>query len=125
MFVLNILISIALGFKPPITWGMYADVADFNEWRTGRRATGMTFSATTFSQKLGSTIGSAALLFVLASLGYQANTLQGDASLQGIVYMQTAIPGMLAILTAGTLLFYKLDRNKLAQIQLDLQKRNA
>jgi len=50
IFLLNFLISIALGFKPPITWGMYADVADFNEWKTGRCATGMTFSATTFSQ---------------------------------------------------------------------------
>jgi GPH family glycoside/pentoside/hexuronide:cation symporter len=32
---------------------MYADTADYNEWRTGRRATAMTFAAATFSQKLG------------------------------------------------------------------------
>jgi GPH family glycoside/pentoside/hexuronide:cation symporter len=29
---------------------MYADTADYNEWRTGRRATAMTFAAATFSQ---------------------------------------------------------------------------
>ena len=45
MFTLNILISLALGPKSPLTWSMYADTADFNEWRTGRRATAMTFSA--------------------------------------------------------------------------------
>ena len=125
IFILNFLISVALGFKPPITWGMYADVADFNEWKTGRRATGMTFSATTFSQKLGSTIGSAALLGVLASLGYQANKIQGDASVSGIVYMQTLIPGILAILTALTLIFYKLNQDTLDQIQIDLTKRHG
>ena len=73
IFLLNFLISVALGVKPPITWGMYADVSDFNEWKTGRRATAMTFAATTFSQKLGSTIGSAVLLSMLAYLGYEAN----------------------------------------------------
>ena len=35
---------------------MYADTADYNEWRTGRRATGMTFAAATFSQKLGTAV---------------------------------------------------------------------
>lgn len=60
MFTLNILISLALGPKSPITWSMYADAADFNEWRTGNRATAMTFSAATFAQKLGSAAGSAA-----------------------------------------------------------------
>ena len=103
---------------------MYADVADFNEWKTGRRATGMTFSATTFSQKLGSTIGSFILLSALAALGYQANQIQGNASVSGIVYMQTLIPGVLAILTAGTLIFYNLDQKRLDSIQLELAERN-
>ncbi|MEP6344147.1 MAG: glycoside-pentoside-hexuronide (GPH):cation symporter [Maricaulaceae bacterium] len=124
IFLLNFLISIALGVKPPITWGMYADLSDFNEWETGRRATGMTFAATTFSQKLGSTIGSAVLLSMLAYFGYEANSIQGDASRQGIVYLQTFIPGVLAIVTASTLLFYKLDQSTLDNIQLELAARS-
>src|SRR5690606_35985075 len=76
MFALNILISVALCFKPPITWAMYADVADYNEWRNGRRATAMTFAATTFSQKIGSAGGSALMLSVLAAMGYQAGQMQ-------------------------------------------------
>ncbi|MEZ4762272.1 MAG: MFS transporter [Calditrichia bacterium] len=31
MFTLNILISLALGPKSPLTWSMYADTADYNE----------------------------------------------------------------------------------------------
>lgn len=124
IFILNFLISIAIGVKPPITWGMYADVSDFNEWKTRRRATGMTFAATTFSQKLGSTIGSAVLLAMLAYFGYEANTVQNDASRQGILYLQTFIPGVLAIVTASTLLFYKLGQSTLDNIQIELAARS-
>lgn len=124
MFVLNILISICLGPKAPITWAMYADVADYNEWRTGRRATGMTFAATTFSQKIGSAAGSAIMLTVLASLGYEANRAQSGASLDGIVYMQTLAPGFFTFLAIIALMFYNLTGPKLEQIQRDLQERN-
>lgn len=124
MFVLNILISVALGFKPPITWAMYADVADYNEWKNGRRATAMTFAATTFSQKIGSAAGSALMLSVLAVMGYQAGKMQAGASLDSIVYMQTIVPGMFALLTAVSLIFYNLTDKQLDNIQLDLKARH-
>lgn len=125
MFALNILISIALGFKPPITWAMYADVADYNEWKNGRRATAMTFAATTFSQKIGSAAGSALMLSVLAVMGYQAGQMQAGASLDSIVYMQTVVPGMFALLTALALVFYNLTDKQLENIQLELQARHS
>lgn len=125
MFAFNILISIALGFKPPITWAMYADVADYNEWKNGRRATGMTFAATTFSQKIGSAIGSALMLSVLAAMGYQAGVMQAGASLDSIVYMQTVVPGLFALLTAASLIFYNLSDKQLESIQNDLAARHS
>lgn len=124
MFALNIVISIALGFKAPITWSMYADVADFNEWKNGRRATGMTFAATTFSQKLGSAGGSFLMLSVLAVMGYQAGQMQAGASLDSIVYMQTLVPGLFALITAFSLFFYNLSDKKLESIQHELKLRD-
>jgi glycoside/pentoside/hexuronide:cation symporter, GPH family len=124
MFVLNILISIALGFKAPITWSMYADVADYNEWKNGRRATGMTFAATTFSQKLGSAGGSFLMLSVLAAMGYQAGKMQLGASLDSIVYMQTLVPGLFASITAVALIFYNLTDKNLSDIQQELKSRD-
>ncbi|MBU2886951.1 MFS transporter [Gilvimarinus agarilyticus] len=121
MFILSMLISLALGPKAPITWAMYADVADYNEWKTGRRATGMTFAATTFSQKIGSAIGSALMLSVLAALGYQANQAQSNASLDGIVYMQTLAPGAFAFIAIIALMFYDLTGDKLTVIQRELE----
>ncbi|MCP8897942.1 MFS transporter [Gilvimarinus sp. HB14] len=123
MFVLSMLISLALGPKAPITWAMYADVADYNEWKTGRRATGMTFAATTFSQKMGSAAGSAIMLSVLAALGYQANQVQSNASLDGIVYMQTLAPGIFAFIAIIALFFYDLTGDKLEVIQKELAER--
>jgi len=123
MFTLNILISLALGPKSPLTWSMYADAADYNEWRTGNRATAMTFSAATFSQKLGSAAGSAAMLGLLSYLGYQANEAQGGASLEGINFLQTALPGIFALIAAVVVVFYNLTNEKLEEIQTELAER--
>ncbi|HEY7774367.1 MAG TPA: MFS transporter [Marinagarivorans sp.] len=125
MFVLNVLISLALGPKSPIAWSMYADTADYNEWKTGRRATAMTFSAATFSQKLGGALGSAGVLWVLASVGYAANQIQEGASLTSIVWLQTLVPAFFAFVAVGALKFYDLSAAKLEQIQLELEERNA
>lgn len=125
MFTLNILISLALGPKSPITWSMYADAADYNEWRTGNRATAMTFSAATFSQKLGSAAGSAAMLGLLGTLGYQANQAQSGASLDGINFLQTALPGIFALIAVIVVSFYNLSNKKLDLIQTELAERAA
>lgn len=124
MFTLNILISLALGPKSPVTWSMYADAADYNEWKTGNRATAMTFSAATFAQKLGGAAGSASMLGVLAYLGYQANEAQSGASMDGINFLQTAAPGIFALIAVVVVLFYNLSNEKLEQIQTDLAERN-
>jgi len=124
-FVFCILISLALGPKSPLTWSMYADTADFNEYRTHRRATAMTFSAATFAQKLGGTLASAGMLSVLAFFGYVAKEAQSDASQLGIVSLQTAIPGFFALLAVFITRFYTLTGAELENIQNELKQRQA
>ncbi len=123
MFILNILISLALGPKSPLTWSMLADTADYNEWKTGRRATGMTFSAASFSQKMGGALGSFAIGAVLASIGYAANEAQSGASQTGIVTLQTIVPGVFAFIAIFALRFYNLTGPQLEQIQAELRTR--
>ena len=125
IFALNILISLALGPKSPLTWSMYADTADYNEWRNGRRATAMTFSAATFAQKLGGSLGSAGMLWILAAIGYAANQAQSDASQTGIALLQTVIPGLFALLAVFVVRSYTLTGNQLARIQDELEQRHA
>ncbi len=125
MFILCALISLALGPKSPLTWSMYADAADYNEWKTGRRATAMTFSAATFSQKLGGALGSAGMLWILAAAGYAAKAAQTDASQFGIVLLQTAIPGVFALLAVFVVRLYPLTSKQLEIIQTDLIERQS
>jgi GPH family glycoside/pentoside/hexuronide:cation symporter len=123
IFTLNILISLSLGPKSPLTWSMYADTADYNEWLHGRRATAMTFAAASFAQKLGGSLGSAGMLWVLAWLGYQAHQAQSDASQTGIALLQTVVPGLFALMAVVVTAFYNLTGTRLESIQADLQAR--
>lgn len=125
MFTMNILISLALGPKSPIAWSMYADTADYTEWKTGRRATGMTFSAATFAQKLGGALGSAVMLWVLSAIGYVANEAQNNASQNGIALLQTVIPGVIAFIAVAAVSFYPLTNIMLEKIQSDLADRET
>ena len=57
ILLFQVLISICAGSIFPLIWSMYADSADYSEWKLGRRATGLIFSASSMSQKLGWTLG--------------------------------------------------------------------
>lgn len=123
IFVVNTLIGLVLGPKSPLAFSMYADTADYTEWKTGRRATAMTFSAANFSQKLGGALASFIIGILLASLGYVANEVQSDASQLGIVLIISVIPGVFALLAALIMRFYALDNKSLEEIQLELAER--
>jgi GPH family glycoside/pentoside/hexuronide:cation symporter len=125
MFALQIVIGLVLGPKSPLAFSMYADAADYNEWRTGRRATALTFAAATFSQKLGTALAAAVMGSVFTALGYVANTAQTTRSQTGIVVLMSFIPALFAFVAAALMMFYKLDKHKMAQIQVDLAERKA
>jgi GPH family glycoside/pentoside/hexuronide:cation symporter len=125
IFTINTLIGLSLGPKSPLAFSMYADTADYTEWKTGRRATGMTFAAANFSQKLGGALASFIIGSVLAALGYVANTAQSNASQTGILVLISIIPGVFALLAAISMQFYKLDNTQLIKIQAELKERKA
>jgi GPH family glycoside/pentoside/hexuronide:cation symporter len=102
---------------------MYADTADYNEWKNGNRATAMTFSAATFAQKLGGALGSAGMLWVLAAIGYVANKAQTGASQNGIALLQTVVPGIFALIAVVVVSFYSLTSEQLEVIQTELAER--
>jgi len=123
MFTLQIMTGLVLGPKSPLAFSMYADTADYNEWRTGRRATALTFAAATFSQKLGTALAAAVMGWLFTALGYVANATQTPRSLTGMVLLMSFIPAGFAWLAAGVMFGYKLDNQQMAIIQADLAKR--
>jgi GPH family glycoside/pentoside/hexuronide:cation symporter len=125
MFVLQAGMGLVLGPKSPLAFSMYADTADYNEWRTGRRATAMTFAAATFSQKLGTAVAVAVIGSVFTSLGYVPNAVQASGSREGIVWLMSFIPAAFAVAAVAVMCFYNLNARQLARIQADLAARKA
>ncbi|MGK9475320.1 MFS transporter [Melioribacter sp. OK-6-Me] len=125
IFVLNIFIGISAGIVLPLIWSMYADIADYSEWKNGRRATGLIFSSSSMSQKFGWTLGGALTGWLLAFFGFQANVDQTPQSLLGIRLIISVFAGLGALLAALFIFFYPLSEDFMKKIEIELeQKRN-
>lgn len=123
MFVLQIFGSFTGGPLTPLIWAMYADAADYSEWAKGRRATGLVFSASTMSQKIGWAIGAAFTGWLLQIFGFQANIAQGVAVHNGLRALMSVIPAAAGVLAIGLMLFYKLDEKTMEKIETELEER--
>jgi Na+/melibiose symporter-like transporter len=123
MFASEILRQFAYGFTIPLLWAMMADVADFSEWKTGRRATGIVFSAIVFALKAGLGFGGAITGYVLSLYGYVPNVAQGEAALDGIRYTMSVFPAVTFAVCAGVLLFYAIDKRTEIQMTNELAER--
>jgi GPH family glycoside/pentoside/hexuronide:cation symporter len=125
MYASHILGSFVGGPLMPLTWSMFADTADYAEWKFGRRATGLIFSAGTFSQKMGWTVGGAIAGWVLAAFNYQANVEQTDETLVGIRLMMSILPAIGSLLVVVAALFYNLSEKQLETIERELRERRT
>jgi GPH family glycoside/pentoside/hexuronide:cation symporter len=84
-----------------VMYPMYtADCIEYGTWKSGERATGISFSVQTFTTKLGQAIASAVVGFTLDGAGFIPNAVQSSKALSGIFSMMTLIPcaGVLAMM---------------------------
>ena len=125
VFVFQLLYCIVTGPTSAVLWAMFADSADYSEWRTGRRATGLVFSAAGMSNKLGWAIGGPVIMWLLAIYGYRAGVTQTPHALHGILLLFTVIPAAAFLLTGVGLLFYPLNEARMKKLQGELQARQA
>ncbi|BEV03626.1 MFS transporter [Chryseobacterium gambrini] len=123
ILLLQFFISICAGCIFPLLWSMYADTADYSEWKRGRRATGLVFSASSMSQKLGWAFGGAATGWLLAYFGFQANVVQTENAQTGIRLMLSILPAAGAIISMLFIFVYPLTEEKLSSITEELEQR--
>jgi len=109
IYVLNILAKMAYAPAVPLLWTMIADASDYSEWKSGRRATGLYFSAATFAQKAGWGIGAAIAGWLLTVFNYVPNAIQTASALLGIKLLVSVIPGVLYMSCAVFMFFYTID----------------
>jgi GPH family glycoside/pentoside/hexuronide:cation symporter len=119
-FALNFIISFVSGPAAALIWAMYADTADYSEWKNGGRATGLIFSAAIMSQKFGWTIGGALPGWILSAFGYLPNTAQSPEVLTGLVLMMSFIPIIGTVAAAVVVRSYSLDEAKMKEIETGL-----
>jgi glycoside/pentoside/hexuronide:cation symporter, GPH family len=123
MFACEILRQFAYGFTIPLLWAMMADVADFSEWKTGRRATAIVFSAIVFALKAGLGFGGAITGFVLSLYGYVPNVAQTADALDGIRFTMSVFPAITFAICAVCLCFYGIDKRCEIQMTNELAER--
>ncbi len=125
MMVIQCLISMCAGSIFPLLWSMYADITDYSEWTTGRRATGLIFSSSSMSQKFGWTLGGALTGWLLGYYGFKANIEQSENALTGIRLMLSFLPAIGTVLSVAFIAFYPLNEKKMAVISNELALRRA
>lgn len=123
IFLLSALWGACYGPTIPLLWSMVADVPDYAEWKTSRRATGFAFAGMVFALKAGLGLGGALGGWILAAYGYVANTAQTAESMSGIRLAATiysSIPFFLAVLA---LFAYPITTSLSLRIRDELQAR--
>lgn len=122
MFLFQALSNLMVGPAMAMMWSMYADTADYSEWKTGRRATGLIYSSANFAQKFGWSIGGAIGGYLLAYYGFEANAPATANTEQGIKVLFGFMPAIWSAIGAIALIFYKLDEKKVKDINGDLER---
>ena len=123
LFTVNIAINLMFGPTAALVFAMYTDAADYSEWKTGRRATGLVMSACTMAQKFGYTLGGMLTMAVLVWIGFEANTVQSQEAQDGISGMVSWMSAIPCVFGFVLMLFYPLTNEKLKGITDDLKKR--
>ena len=103
------------GFNTAI-YAIIPDCVEYGEWRTGIRNDGFQYAFISLGNKIGMALGTALLALSLGWAGYEANTTQNEAVVATMRHSFSTIPGILWVVTALALFFYKLDKRSYNRI---------
>ena len=103
------------GFNTAI-YAIIPDCVEYGEWRTGIRNYGFQYAFISLGNKIGMALGTALLALSLGWAGYEANTTQNEAVVAIMRHSFSTIPGILWVVTALALFFYKLDKRSYNRI---------
>lgn len=123
LFALGILWAIGWGPTVPLLWVMIADVADYSEWKTTRRAIGFMYAGILFALKVGLGLGGALSGWIIAAYGYVPNAAQSEHALLGIRLGASIYPAIPMVLGLVCLAIYPIGRELGARIQHELEER--
>ena len=124
MIALTIIGSVVYAPTIPLVWAIFADVADYSEWKTGRRFTGMVFATIGFALKSGLALGSASFLWIMAGIFHYDTKLPDTAdAVQGYRACSGIVVGILFAACTILLVSYQLNKQTTIQMADELNER--
>jgi GPH family glycoside/pentoside/hexuronide:cation symporter len=126
IFAVGIISEFAAAIFPTLFFAMLGDAADYSEFKNGRRATGLVYSAGSFATKFGGGIAGAIIGFVLAAFNYNGqDTVAIQGAVPGIIMLMSWIPTIIALVAAGVMTLYPLNQKKMDEITIELNNRRV
>jgi glycoside/pentoside/hexuronide:cation symporter, GPH family len=120
----EVLRQFAFGLSGPIIWSMMGDVADYGEWKTGRRASGTVTAAVVFALWAGLALGGAVAGWLLSYYGFISESPVQTAQAQmGIRLTASVFAGLAFFAAAASLFFYRITREVSRDIAFQLSER--
>jgi len=124
IFVFGCISEFFSAMFPTLLFVMLGDAADYSEWKNGRRATGLIYSAGSLATKFGGGVAGAVIGFVLAAFNYiGTDPASIEGARTGMIWLMSWIPAVVALLGAIVMVFYPLSTQLMETIQIDLEKR--
>jgi glycoside/pentoside/hexuronide:cation symporter, GPH family len=124
IFIIGMISEMASAIFPTLFFAMLGDAADYSEFKNGRRATGLIYSAGSFATKFGGGIAGAIIGIVLGAFHYNGQDAASvQTALPGVVMLMSWIPALIAILAAILMTLYPLTQLKMDEITLTLNDR--
>lgn len=112
------------GFNTAI-YAIIPDCVEYGEWKTGLRNDGFQYAFISLGNKVGMAVGTALLAQLLGKYGYIANQQQNEAVKAVMKHAFTTIPGVLWIITAVVLFFYRLNKKRYNEIVEELKRKKG
>jgi sugar (glycoside-pentoside-hexuronide) transporter len=120
----EVLRQFSFGLSGPILWAMMGDVADYGEWKTGRRASGTVTAAVVFALWAGLALGGFIAGWLLSVYGVVSEApVQTTYAQSGIRLTASVYAGICFFAAAACLFFYPLSRELTKSIANDLAER--
>jgi len=124
MLGITAFVSIAYAPTIPLTWAIFADVADYSEWKVGRRFTGMVFATIGFALKSGLALGSASFLWIMqAFFQYETKLPSAPNAVAGYRFTSGVAVSVLFAICTFLLMSYPLGKRTTIQMADELAER--
>ena len=130
VLVMQVFISLCAGYVLPLLWSMFADIVDYQELTIGRRASGLIFSSSSMSQKLGWALGAFLTGLILGRFNYDPELVkqgiqQSTHTIFGERMMISLLPAVCCVIAFIGMMFYPLSDEKVKENAIELDKRRV